>query len=606
MFDKNLCRKLSEIIIFFSSPRDIIDEKQSFPRIIGKINRIKANAMGIVLKPISSEDTVPGVGRAQELINKDFKKSHIVVMLFWKRWGTPTGDYSSGCEEEYYIARKLRKEILIYFRKISSYLLKQPNEQLTQVLSFKKNIAQKQVYYHEYEDETDWENIFESDISSWLDDHFQDHKSSNFDKEKRKILTEKILELLNEFLPEDIAEEFDVSKYSSDLIFRKLNDIANTLNSDDPYYEHVVSINSKGAKYSIIPKNEEAATKEPLRFNLDVKIKNKDGKITKLNELLHKKALLKEDIILNRDEVEKIELFKGDKLLASSETLGLKELKISQRKIPLPVKMLIPDTTSSYDHMLLNVTRKTDQHIVFSNLGQEDYPIYLSLILNKEKREILFNLDSNIIDKTILDAWKFEKFLYDLVQKNKLVFINENNNKPVLFCNSKFKIKEFPDNTLLLEYYRRAVIIQQTLGIQLPWPNILTKNDMLFIDKLYQAISEGSIYEHFEITFIFRKDTKGQKSINSLKKEGYIDKVRLDYRTFDCILFGKRISLSGRFPSSFRMKPKEDVQNVIKQYEDTANKEINVVFETFLNEPVEFKFDNLPKANFESLEELYI
>ncbi|MCK5343399.1 MAG: DUF4062 domain-containing protein [Candidatus Heimdallarchaeota archaeon] len=95
------------IRVFIASPGDLKEERRRFRKIIDEVNRSKAYGSGIQLEPLGWEDTSPGVGRPQGLINKDIHKCDLMIMLLWKWWGTPTGEYLSGFEEEYELAKHL-------------------------------------------------------------------------------------------------------------------------------------------------------------------------------------------------------------------------------------------------------------------------------------------------------------------------------------------------------------------------------------------------------------------------------------------------------------------------------------------------------------------
>ena len=161
--------------VFIASPGDLGEERRLFRDIIDEVNRSKANGMGTQLEPLGWEDTLPGFGRPQELINEDVKKCDLMIMLLWKRWGTPTGEYSSGFEEECELAKHLleeegKPEIMLYFRKIPDDMLADPGEQLRQVLEFKEKIeSERKFLYKSYEDENHWEKIFREHLSKWLD-----------------------------------------------------------------------------------------------------------------------------------------------------------------------------------------------------------------------------------------------------------------------------------------------------------------------------------------------------------------------------------------------------------------------------------------------------
>lgn len=162
--------------IFIGSPSDLIKERTLFRDTIAEVNNIKANSMGIQLEALGCEDTLPGSGRPQHLINNDLIQSDLVIMLLWKRWGTHTGKYSSGFEEEYELAKSLsennsgKPEIWLYFRTIPDDMLGDPGEQLRQVLNFRIKIeTEKKFLYKSYEDENQWQKLFREHLCRWLD-----------------------------------------------------------------------------------------------------------------------------------------------------------------------------------------------------------------------------------------------------------------------------------------------------------------------------------------------------------------------------------------------------------------------------------------------------
>ena len=94
-------RNLERIPIFLASTSDTSEEKKLFHQIIEEVNKLIAKPMGMLLEAVVWEDTLIGKGRPQEKINDYLKQCNPVVMLLWKRWGSSTGDYPSGFEEEY-------------------------------------------------------------------------------------------------------------------------------------------------------------------------------------------------------------------------------------------------------------------------------------------------------------------------------------------------------------------------------------------------------------------------------------------------------------------------------------------------------------------------
>jgi tetratricopeptide (TPR) repeat protein len=163
--------------IFIASPRDLAEERELFPKILETINSQKAHSMRIHLQPLGWEDTLPGYGRPQALINKDVEKCDLFVMLVWKRWGTPPGNsrYSSGTEEEFALACRLHKKhkapgVFLYFRDVPEAMLADPGEQLTKVLAFRARVeAKRKIFYVRYSDPDEWRRLLTTHIARWLD-----------------------------------------------------------------------------------------------------------------------------------------------------------------------------------------------------------------------------------------------------------------------------------------------------------------------------------------------------------------------------------------------------------------------------------------------------
>ncbi|MBI5238741.1 MAG: hypothetical protein HY887_10045 [Deltaproteobacteria bacterium] len=62
--------KADIVKVFIASPGDLSEERKLFPEIIKLINDSRENHQSpCYLKPVGWEDTLPGFGRPQELIN---------------------------------------------------------------------------------------------------------------------------------------------------------------------------------------------------------------------------------------------------------------------------------------------------------------------------------------------------------------------------------------------------------------------------------------------------------------------------------------------------------------------------------------------------------
>ena len=169
-------RTLTVKSVFIASPSDLNDEREVFRQVVQEINAIKANSIGLHLEPLGWEDTLPGRGRPQGLINEDVGRSDLFVLLLWKRWGSATGLYSSGVEEEFELAKRLnesqggRPEMWIYFKDVPDDMLSDPGPQLQKVLEFRRIIeAERSFLYGTFETPDQWERGFRLELSRWLD-----------------------------------------------------------------------------------------------------------------------------------------------------------------------------------------------------------------------------------------------------------------------------------------------------------------------------------------------------------------------------------------------------------------------------------------------------
>ena len=130
--------------VFIASPGDLPDERRITREVAAQINQTIDSELGWQIKVLGSEDTLPGYGRPQGKINKDVADtSDLFIGLLWRRWGSPTGKYSSGFEEEFECARKRRAEtgspeIWLGFKKVETAQIEDPGEQLKRVLAFRE------------------------------------------------------------------------------------------------------------------------------------------------------------------------------------------------------------------------------------------------------------------------------------------------------------------------------------------------------------------------------------------------------------------------------------------------------------------------------------
>lgn len=155
--------------VFLASPGDLEDERRTAKRIIDEYNSQLADALGYQADLVGWEDTLPGVGRPQALINRDLDGCDLFVGMLWKRWGSPPdagGEFTSGFEEEY--VRSLRRfeaeqrpQIYLLLKDIDQTSKVDPGEQLKRVLAFRDRVfAEKKLLAKNFASITDFEQTF--------------------------------------------------------------------------------------------------------------------------------------------------------------------------------------------------------------------------------------------------------------------------------------------------------------------------------------------------------------------------------------------------------------------------------------------------------------
>ena len=152
------------INIFIASPKGVENERIILREKIEEINRI-VREYNLRLELYGFEDTTPGFGRPQELIDKDVDNCELFIGILWMRWGTSTGKFSSGFEEEFYRAKERylntgAPQIWLFFKKVDQQLQDDPGEQLNKIIKFRQEIeCKRELLYREFTDEKDWGDI---------------------------------------------------------------------------------------------------------------------------------------------------------------------------------------------------------------------------------------------------------------------------------------------------------------------------------------------------------------------------------------------------------------------------------------------------------------
>jgi hypothetical protein len=155
--------------IFIASPRDVNEERCILGKTIEEINKIIRD-FDIRIELYGGDDTLPGVGRPQELINKDVDNCELFIGILSMRWGTHTRKFSSGFEEEFCRAKERHSEtglpqIWLFFKKIDPQLLDDPGEQLRNVIKFREEQERlKELYFKEFSEINEWRQMIHESL----------------------------------------------------------------------------------------------------------------------------------------------------------------------------------------------------------------------------------------------------------------------------------------------------------------------------------------------------------------------------------------------------------------------------------------------------------
>ena len=158
-------------VVFLASPSDLQEERKIAQKVVEEVNKTFSDFNIKLFR--WEKDRRPGYKRPQDLINKE--NYDLFVGLLWKKWGTKTGSYSSGFEEEYERAKKLRKknkikDIWLYFKEIDKNSLNDPGKELKKVIAFRKQLENDEKNFFAFKNAKQWEPLFRIQLSKYFMD----------------------------------------------------------------------------------------------------------------------------------------------------------------------------------------------------------------------------------------------------------------------------------------------------------------------------------------------------------------------------------------------------------------------------------------------------
>lgn len=171
-------RQVRILRVVVASPADVQPERELLPSVIEEINRGMASDRGLRLELSRWEtDTHPGfhLDGPQGLIDPilNITNCDLLIGIFWKRFGTPTADGTTGTEHEFNLAHEAWQEksspqIFVYFnQKPFTPRSKSDIEQWGQVLEFRDRFPKEGLWW-DYEGEVQFERLVRTHLTNYI------------------------------------------------------------------------------------------------------------------------------------------------------------------------------------------------------------------------------------------------------------------------------------------------------------------------------------------------------------------------------------------------------------------------------------------------------
>jgi tetratricopeptide (TPR) repeat protein len=173
-----VARDLQGLSVFIASPGGLEAERGKFLDVLARRNVDEAESSGIAFLPKGHEFAYGGIGRPQELINEQIRRSDYLIVVFWDKWGSPTAEdeeYSSGTEEEFFLGLECLRsadypmqDIVVFFKGVQDRQMSDPGEQLQRVLAFRSKLeAERLALYRTFDTIEEYSDELRRLLAKW-------------------------------------------------------------------------------------------------------------------------------------------------------------------------------------------------------------------------------------------------------------------------------------------------------------------------------------------------------------------------------------------------------------------------------------------------------
>ncbi|MEA2253541.1 MAG: hypothetical protein QOG70_3783 [Solirubrobacteraceae bacterium] len=156
------------ITAFLGSPSDVDEERRLAREVAADVDVRNARPLGWSVRAVGWEQVLPGLGRAQEQINRGLlDECNLFVGIVNVRWGTATGDYTSGFEEELARVRERWEAgediaVFIYLRELEE------GADLDAAMAKFRDEIRSAALYHTFSDPEDFASHFRTHLTQLL------------------------------------------------------------------------------------------------------------------------------------------------------------------------------------------------------------------------------------------------------------------------------------------------------------------------------------------------------------------------------------------------------------------------------------------------------
>lgn len=305
--------------------------------------------------------------------------------------------------------------------------------------------------------------------------------------------------------PDDFENNIDFLKKIAEIL------------KEDPYYIHDINLSNGKIMYKLIPKNERAQELEPIHFSFTMMLKEKDGKIISLEEMIEESSKTGKPIVINSDSIKEVSIYRGNKPLYKNDK-RLDRIELRPIIPKFPVKIFVPGSDSFYD-VVLQLEQRKENSIIVSNQKQ-DMPIkfkfeFANIGSNATNN---YNINVNFKAMDVVQSYTFLKFIHNLKDSKHFVMKDLKTGKVIL--NAQIK-EDFAECTIDLNLIKKLAFIQEVTGIVIPMPLSVTGKNIYDIEETYLLLRDKKIERESSISNL---------QINILKEyaQSFLEKIDAD------------------------------------------------------------------------------